>query len=839
MLTAISISELNMFSETTEMANFSEQINEKGENQKLSSFWYKYDNYPINYQYSLNKEDSTRTLDHNLALSPNDNSYEDLFDVDSEQYDDMDSHNICDYLYKVSREIQRDNTRSIFIAIFSMISVFGMCGNLLVISAVIRNKKLRSMHNMFIVNLAFSDFLLCSFTAPLTVYRYVETGNWCFGLFLCKLIPTLQIMNMFTSTFSITAIAIDRYHLIAFTQHRRNIRVIGYLGIFAVWILSTCIAIPEFQHHIITEIELKKIIDGKDCKNVKPLKTCMEIPDIQFKKAYTITLIVLQYVAPVLLVTICYTLLSRRLKRRIVLRQRPLDTSFAKPITQIDNNDNDKISSHKQSNNLENNNNSSNNIKEKEIARKSILSTHSICYKDQKHSNDFSSECSDTSNGKNKNIIDDVKSYQNSSNNDGMIKTPLSNQIHENNKKKLFSYYMAMSSIDCSSADDDYILKSPKYPYSGHLRASTSHRDLLDSTTTATAVVNYHSEGNIAVRLRSSSFSCNQRSIETDNKLLTNKPNKKKSINQATRNSFHKMKKTNNNVDANDFVSYTFDAISGLNTSASATPSPSSSVLSLNKSLLNYSKNNNHNDNEIGNNIDKCSLHQIVECSKMDNNNNNHFFGSHSYNTSRNISTRTIPRKLTMSLTVKFNSVKKFRLVSLMNRTRETKKQSLEKIRQKRMRRLLTALALVCALSWLPYHFYIIIGDFFYAKLYSVNGGLSINLIACSSAVMNPILYGILNENFRKEFHSILNVFFHLFHHCRNKRKTTNASNNNNNTIHHKTSNPFRSTLFSNNPISHNGNNVNNNPNNLDTKSTHFQLLLTTATDPLIATSQI
>jgi neuropeptide Y receptor len=47
--------------------------------------------------------------------------------------------------------------------------IVGATGNLLVILVVIRNRAMRTARNVFIVNLAISDLMLCLITMPLTL----------------------------------------------------------------------------------------------------------------------------------------------------------------------------------------------------------------------------------------------------------------------------------------------------------------------------------------------------------------------------------------------------------------------------------------------------------------------------------------------------------------------------------------------------------------------------------------------------------------------------------------------------------------------------------------------
>ena len=47
--------------------------------------------------------------------------------------------------------------------------IVGATGNLLVILVVVRNRAMRTPRNVYIVNLAISDLMLCLITMPLTL----------------------------------------------------------------------------------------------------------------------------------------------------------------------------------------------------------------------------------------------------------------------------------------------------------------------------------------------------------------------------------------------------------------------------------------------------------------------------------------------------------------------------------------------------------------------------------------------------------------------------------------------------------------------------------------------
>lgn len=57
----------------------------------------------------------------------------------------------------------------LLVALYACMIIVGATGNLLVILVVIRNRTMRTARNVFIVNLAISDLMLCLITMPLTL----------------------------------------------------------------------------------------------------------------------------------------------------------------------------------------------------------------------------------------------------------------------------------------------------------------------------------------------------------------------------------------------------------------------------------------------------------------------------------------------------------------------------------------------------------------------------------------------------------------------------------------------------------------------------------------------
>ena len=57
----------------------------------------------------------------------------------------------------------------LLVMLYASMVLFGATGNLLVILVVARNSAMRTARNVFIVNLAVSDLMLCLITMPLTL----------------------------------------------------------------------------------------------------------------------------------------------------------------------------------------------------------------------------------------------------------------------------------------------------------------------------------------------------------------------------------------------------------------------------------------------------------------------------------------------------------------------------------------------------------------------------------------------------------------------------------------------------------------------------------------------
>lgn len=200
------------------------------------------------------------------------------------------------------------------ICVYSLLILFGAAGNSLVVCAVVRKPSMRTARNMFIINLAISDLLLCVITMPLTLMeiltKYWPLGSW---PFLCKLAGSLQATSIFVSTISITAIALDRYQVIVYPT-KENLQKVGAVIILScIWAVSFLLALPLFvwrtlEHH---NINLHSL-------GLESIDYCLEAWPTEHGRAYySIFSILFQYVVPIVTVSIAYERICKKLKGRM------------------------------------------------------------------------------------------------------------------------------------------------------------------------------------------------------------------------------------------------------------------------------------------------------------------------------------------------------------------------------------------------------------------------------------------------------------------------------------------------------------------------------------------
>ena len=129
--------------------------------------------------------------------------------------------------------------------ILTLIIIITVVGNILVILSVFTYKPLRIVQNFFIVSLAVADLTVAILVLPFNV-AYSIRGRWDFGIHMCKMWLTSDVLCCTASILNLCAIALDRYWAITdpinYAQKRTVERVL--ILIIGVWVLSLVISSP-------------------------------------------------------------------------------------------------------------------------------------------------------------------------------------------------------------------------------------------------------------------------------------------------------------------------------------------------------------------------------------------------------------------------------------------------------------------------------------------------------------------------------------------------------------------------------------------------------------------
>ncbi|XP_009471711.1 PREDICTED: nociceptin receptor [Nipponia nippon] len=194
------------------------------------------------------------------------------------------------------------------VVVYSIVCIVGLVGNCSVMYVIVRFTKMKTATNIYIFNLALAD-TLCLMTLP---FQGTDTflGFWPFGNVLCKIAISIDYYNMFTSTFTLTMMSVDRYIAICHPIKALDIRTPHKAKVVnvCIWALASVFGIPAMVMGS-AENENNEI----DCLIKLPS------PVDYWDPVFGICVFLFSFMIPVLIITICYSLMIRRLKNVRVL----------------------------------------------------------------------------------------------------------------------------------------------------------------------------------------------------------------------------------------------------------------------------------------------------------------------------------------------------------------------------------------------------------------------------------------------------------------------------------------------------------------------------------------
>lgn len=215
-------------------------------------------------------------------------------------------------------EFQADSSslvvRVMIACVYSIVCALGLVGNALALYLLhTRHRQKQSSINCFVMGLAITD-LQFVLTLPFWAVDTALDFRWPFGQVMCKIISSVTTMNMYASVYFLTAMSVARYYSIssALKMHSRQTAATRAkwtsLGIWTVSLLAT---LPHAIYSTSAQVSDEELclVRFPDSGSWNPQLLL---------GLYQLQKVLLGFVIPLVIITVCYLLLLRLvLGRRI------------------------------------------------------------------------------------------------------------------------------------------------------------------------------------------------------------------------------------------------------------------------------------------------------------------------------------------------------------------------------------------------------------------------------------------------------------------------------------------------------------------------------------------
>lgn len=195
---------------------------------------------------------------------------------------------------------------------YSAVGLVGLLGNLCLICVIRRQKETQNVTNLLIGNLAVSDMLVCVICIPFTMV-YTLMDHWMFGEAMCKVTSFVQCLSISVSSFSLVLIAVERYQLIVNPRGWKPSMTHAHWSIVGIWLGSAALSLPYLVFFHLSDEPFRNISHGF----YRDKYACIDgWPSEQGRLGFNTCLLLVQYVAPLCFILVCYGRVLACLRRR-------------------------------------------------------------------------------------------------------------------------------------------------------------------------------------------------------------------------------------------------------------------------------------------------------------------------------------------------------------------------------------------------------------------------------------------------------------------------------------------------------------------------------------------
>ena len=191
--------------------------------------------------------------------------------------------------------------KTLKLILYAIIFLVSAIGNILVCIIIFRKRRMKTVTNYFILNLAFADLTLTLICIPFDIPVQEMNYRWPYGSFMCYILYPLQTMSLFASIFTLTAVSLTRYWAILHPLRRQLSTTKAKWLIAIIWLLAIVPVSPYISVLGIGETT------GSCDENWR---------DVHSRKIYTVFLFVAQYVVPLSIIAAAYVGIAKELGKK-------------------------------------------------------------------------------------------------------------------------------------------------------------------------------------------------------------------------------------------------------------------------------------------------------------------------------------------------------------------------------------------------------------------------------------------------------------------------------------------------------------------------------------------
>ncbi|CAL8271656.1 unnamed protein product, partial [Boreogadus saida] len=216
------------------------------------------------------------------------------------------------------------------ICFLSLVMLMSILGNLLVMTAVCKDRQLRKIKtNYFIVSLAFADLMVSVLVMPFGAIELV-TQSWIYGETFCLVRTSLDVLLTTASIMHLCCIALDRYYAICckpLVYHNKMTPLRVTLMIGGCWVIPTFISfLPIMQGW--NSIGIYHVVEERRHSEGRNSTACV----FMVNKPYALACSVVAFYIPLVLMVLAYRRIyvtARAHARQIAVLQRAGDAGDA------------------------------------------------------------------------------------------------------------------------------------------------------------------------------------------------------------------------------------------------------------------------------------------------------------------------------------------------------------------------------------------------------------------------------------------------------------------------------------------------------------------------------